>query len=143
METESKKIRERIDTEKKLFIEQLRKTPVISVVCERINIGRATAYRWAEKDKKFWADVQEALSEGTEMVNDMAVSALISSIAEKNLGAVKFWLSNKSKDFSPKLEVSTNQERQKVQSLTKEQEDLIRKAVILSAPSEEETEDEK
>lgn len=143
METESKKIRERIATEKKLFIEQLRKTPVFSVVCERVNIGRATAYRWVAKDKKFQVDVQKALSEGTEMINDMAISALISSIADKNLGAVKFWLSNKSKDFSPKLEVSTNQEKQKVQSLSKEQEDLIRKAVMLVAPIEEEIEDEK
>lgn len=143
METESKKIRERIATEKKLFIEQLRKTPVISVVCERVSVSRATAYRWLAKDKKFQGDVQEALAEGTEMVNDMAVSALISGIAEKNLGAVKFWLSNKSKDFSPKLEVSTNHDKQNVQSLTKEQEELIRNAVSLADTIEEETENEK
>ena len=142
METESKKIRERISTEKRLFIEQLSKTPVISVVCERVQVSRATYYRWLTKDKKFQGDIQKALENGTDIVNDMAVSALISGIAEKNLGAVKFWLSNRCKEFSPKLEISTNQEKQKVQTLTKEQQELIKNAVALSAPVEEEVENE-
>lgn len=143
METESKKIRERIATEKRLFVEQLSKTPVVSVVCERVQVSRATYYRWLIKDKKFQSDIQKAIETGTDLVNDMAVSALISGIAEKNLGAVKFWLSNKCRDFSPKIEVSTRQEKQKVQSLTKEQQELIKSAVALSAPIEKEIDNDK
>lgn len=136
METESKAVKERIVKEKSLVIEQLRKTPVVQVVCERVGISRATYYRWLAKDKRFAQGVSASLSEGTELINDMAVSALISSISEKNLGAVKFWLVNKSKDFSPKLEINTNQTRADAKLLTKEQQDLIKKAVDLSAPLE-------
>lgn len=61
-------------------IEQLRKTPVIEVACKKIGIGRATFYRWKKKDQKFAEKADFALHEGSQLVNDMAESQLITSI---------------------------------------------------------------
>jgi len=38
-------IHERIEANKKALIEQLKKTPIVQICCEKVNIGRATYYR--------------------------------------------------------------------------------------------------
>ena len=39
--------------DKELILEQLRKTPIVQVACEKTGIARATYYRWRKKDKRF------------------------------------------------------------------------------------------
>ena len=41
------------DKSKQLLIEQLRKTPIVLVACEKMGISRATFYRWFKEDEKF------------------------------------------------------------------------------------------
>ena len=62
------------------LIEELRKTPVIEVVCQRTGVGRTTYYRWLKQDKKFAEAAFEALDHGISMVNDMADSQMIQTI---------------------------------------------------------------
>ena len=70
---------------KKILIEQIKKTPVIQVACEKVGVSRATFYRWRKSDPKFADKADIALNEGSQMINDMAESQLISAIKEGKL----------------------------------------------------------
>ena len=85
-------VQKRIDSNKELLIEQLKKTPIVQVACEKVGVGRATYYRWRKEDEEFAKLADEAISEGNFLVNDMAESQLMSAIRDKNLTAIIFWL---------------------------------------------------
>ena len=52
------------DKNKDLFIEQLKKTPVVQIACEKLAISRASFYRWKVYDPAFAKAVDEAALEG-------------------------------------------------------------------------------
>jgi hypothetical protein len=83
-----------IDTEKqkKALVDQLRKTPIIQLTCERLGIGRSTYYRWRLKDHIFGRASDEAIEAGRFLVNDIAESRLLKLLQEDNLTAIIFWL---------------------------------------------------
>ncbi len=114
---------------KKELVEQLRKTPVIEVACKKIGIGRATFYRWKKRDQKFAEEAEFALNEGSQLVNDMAESQLITSIKNGNMTGIIFWLKNHHKQYSPKLEVTT---KSADLPLTEEQKETIRKSLSMA-----------
>lgn len=117
--------------EKQLLIEQLKKTPVVQVACEKIGIGRATFYRWKNDDEKFSAAVNEAISDGNGLVNDMAESQLMSAIRDKNLTAIIFWLRNHHPLYATRVEVTAKLKHD--EELTQEQEELVMKALKLAS----------
>ena len=49
---------------KEIIVEQLKKTPIVQIACEKASIARATFYRWRKTDKDFAQKVDKALSEG-------------------------------------------------------------------------------
>lgn len=114
---------------KKILIEQIKKTPVIQVACEKIGVSRATFYRWKKSDPKFADKADIALNEGSQMINDMAESQLISAIKEGNLTGIIFWLKNHHKQYSPKLEVTTKNTEI---PLTDEQKEIIRQSLNMA-----------
>jgi hypothetical protein len=114
---------------KKLFLEQLEKTPVLQIACEKIGISRMTFHRWKE-DETFARQVKEAMSEGKGLINDLAISQLISSIKEKNLGAIKFWLEKNNPEYSNKLDITATIEHEGL-VLTPEQEAIVRRGLEL------------
>ena len=116
------------DKNKQLLIEQLKKTPIIQIACEKINIGRATFYRWKKDDENFSTQVDEALLDGNELVNDMAESQLISSIKDKNFQAIAYWLKHNHPNYSNKLELSGKISTQ-TEKLTPEQEEIVKLAL--------------
>lgn len=124
------------------LVEQLKRTPIIEVACKKIGIGRATFYRWKKKDQKFAEEADFALHEGSQLVNDMAESQLITSIKNGNMTGIIFWLKNHHKQYSPKLEVTT---KSADLPLTEEQKETIRKSLSmafnLSVNNEENEED--
>ncbi len=120
------------DKNKQLLIEQLKKTPIIQIACEKINIGRATFYRWKKDDENFSTQVDEALLDGNELVNDMAESQLMSAIRDKNLTAIIFWLKNHHQSYATKIEVTAKLKHEDEQ-LTPEQEALVMKALKLAS----------
>lgn len=115
--------------DKKAIVEQLRKTPIIQIACEKIGIGRATFYRWKKEDQKFADNVEQAIEEGSHLINDMAESQLISAIKSNSLSAIIFWLKNHHRSYSPKLEVTTNNSDA---PLTEEQKEIIRKSLSMA-----------
>lgn len=116
------------DKNKQLLIDQLRKTPIILVVCEKTGISRATFYRWYKDDEKFRELVQEALDEGKKLINDMAESQLISLVKDKNFPAISYWLKHNHPDYNNRLELSGKISTQS-EKLTPEQEEIVKIAL--------------
>lgn len=90
------------------FLEQLERVPNVSLACEKVGISRNTVYRWRSEDPAFAARMDTALVAGTESVNDLAESKLISHINNGNLRAIQYWLDNNKKNYikpRPKVEL--------------------------------------
>ena len=115
--------------DKKAITEQLKKAPIIQVTCEKLGISRATFYRWKKNDEKFAEEVDIALQEGSQLINDMAESQLITAIKNGNLTGIIFWLKNHHKNYSPKLEVTTKNPEI---PLTDEQKEIIRQSLNMA-----------
>lgn len=118
------------DKDKKALLEHLRKTPIIQFGCERAGVSRATFYRWRKEDKAFSAKADKAITEGTNLINDMAESQLLSAIKDRNLTGIIFWLKNHKQIYSDKLKISGSVVTEN--KLTKEQEESIKKALTLA-----------
>ena len=126
--------------DKELVLEQLRKIPIITVACEKVGVGKSSVYRWREEDKKFSKDLEEALTEGESLVNDMGESQLISlkkapknasNIKERNLPAIRFWLNHRHAKFRDHVDITARFEKQ--EELTQEQEEVVREALRLAS----------
>ena len=128
-ENQRKTVNARIEKDKLKFLETLQKTPVLTLAYERTGISKATFYRWRE-DKEFSRKVDEAMSEGKNLISDIAISQLIKSIKENNLGAIKFWLEKNSPEYSNTLEITARIEHEGL-VLTPEQEAIVRRGLEL------------
>jgi len=117
--------------DKELFLEQLRKTPIIQVACEKTNISRQTAYRWKREDPDFSASFDAALKEGRELINDVAISQLLQAIKNGNMTAIQLWLKNFDENFKTKVEISGTV-RQIREELTDEETEILKEALRLA-----------
>jgi len=122
--------------EQALLLEQLRKIPIVSIACEKSGVGRATYYRWKKEDSEFSKAADDALAEGTHLVNDMAESQLLGAIRDNNLGAVMYWLKHRNPNYNNKLEV-TARIKQDNDALTPEQEAAITEALKMASLGDE------
>lgn len=91
----------------KLFLEELRNTPVVSAVCKQIGISRNTIYQWIKDDPEFKKKYEESMIQGTENVNDLAVSQTINKVKQGDTGMIKYWLSHNDDRFMKKSKNST------------------------------------
>lgn len=130
-ENQRKTVDARIKKDKEAFLEILEKNPVIHVAIERSGISKATFYRWRDTDTEFAAKVEAAMREGKGLVSDIAIAQLVTAIKEKNLGAIKFWLTNHHPDYANKLHVTAEVEAEI--SLSPEKEELLQRAKELLA----------
>lgn len=121
--------------QKQALVDQLRKTPIVQIACEKVGIGRATYYRWRKDDEEFEKASDEALGEGANLVSDVAESQLMSAIKDRNLTAIIFWLKHHHPSYRNKLELSGHIKSSNV-PLTSEQEETIREALRLASLSE-------
>lgn len=128
----NKAIEERKLEEKRRIIEQLRKTPIVQIACEKSGVSRATYYRWRKDDDEFIKNTDQAISEGSLLVNDMAESKLMSAIRDKNLTAIIFWLKHHHPLYATKIEVTAKLKADN-EVLTPEQEELVTKALKLAS----------
>lgn len=97
----------RIEKQKELLIEQLRKTPIIEIACQKAGVGRTSFYRWRAEDAKFDLACNESFGEGVELINDLAESKLVSQIQNDNTNAIRFWLQNHHKLYANKVQITT------------------------------------
>lgn len=130
-------VKDRIKADRDLLLEQLKKTPIVQIACEKTGVGRSTYYRWREEDKEFAKNADDALQEGSLLINDMAESQLLSAVRDKNMTAIIFWLKHHHKAYSNRLEISTVRPQDEI--LTLEQEQLIQKALAILEENNHET----
>ena len=114
---------------RKEFLDQLRKIPIVLVACEKTGLSRNSVYRWRNEDEAFAKEMDEALKEGEELVNDMGESQLLTLIKEKNWSAISFWLRHRNPKFRDKIEITNKTD---TGILSPEQEALVREALQLA-----------
>lgn len=98
------------DKAKDAFLEQLRKTPILQIACEKMGVHRMSIYRWKQEDPEFAKAVDEAMLEGRLMVNDLAESQLIGAIKDRNMTAIIAWLKHNHPGYKTKLEIEGRME---------------------------------
>lgn len=118
--------------QKSLLVEQLKKTPIIQIACEKVGVARATYYRWKKQDAVFAREADEAGVTGELLINDLAESQLLSAIKDKTLTAIIFWLKHHHARYATRVEV-TAQLKRVPEELTPEQEAVVMKALKLAA----------
>lgn len=116
-----------------LFIEQLRKIPIVQIACEKTGISRNSIYRWRKEDEQFRKAWDEAIAEGELLVNDMSESQLISLIKEKSWSAISFWLRHHHPKYADKLLIDAIINQDEPMSI--EQETLLNYALSLVTSS--------
>jgi hypothetical protein len=118
------------DKTKNLIIEQLRKTPIIEMACQKVDVSRMTFYRWKKEDAQFEKRIDEAMIDGRLLVNDLAESQLINAIKVQNLTAITYWLKHHHKSYKTRIEIEGAVST--IHELSPEQEELMRKAFNLA-----------
>jgi hypothetical protein len=118
-----------------LFLEQLKKIPIVQVACEKVGVTRTSVYRWRADDEEFAKAMDEALAEGEAIVNDMGESQLLTLMKEKNWAAISFWLRKRNPRFRDRLEVTSKVEQVDA-PLTPEQEEAVKLGMELGLPQQ-------
>lgn len=118
------------------FLEQLRKIPIVQVSCEKVGISRNSVYRWKKEDEKFSKEMEEALAEGEDLVNDMGESQLLSLMKDKHWPSIAFWLSRRHPKFKNKLEISGQVTHRERREYTEEEKELFKEALRLAMPKD-------
>ncbi len=118
------------DQLKAALLEQLRKTPIIQIACEKLNISRMSFYRWKQEDPEFAKNIDDALLDGQLLVNDLAESQLISAIKDRNMHAVMAWLKHHHPSYTTRVQIEGTVNT--IQELSPEQKELVRKALELA-----------
>lgn len=113
------------------LIETLRKTPIIQIACQKVQLPRATFYRWRTQDRSFSEEVSKALREGRKLINDYAESQVIKSMQEGNMTAAFYWLNHNHKNYRNRVEVTGRIKSNG--SLTPEQQERIMKALEMAS----------
>ena len=106
MEKKLSTVDKRIAQEKLLLLEHLKTTPIVEMACSKANIGRASYYRWRKDDPEFARAADDALYDGSLLVNDVAEGFLVSAIRDKNMSAITLWLRTHHPAYSSKLEIN-------------------------------------
>ncbi len=77
------------------ILEEIERTPIIQVVCEKFGISRQTFYRWMNESEDNFNDVNKAMGFGVGLVNDVAESNVLTGIKNKDAAYTKYWLSHR------------------------------------------------
>ena len=118
------------DKAKEALLEQLRKTPILQIACEKVGISRVTLYRWRSENKEFSKAVDDAMLEGRLLVNDLAESQLIGAIKDRNISAIVTWLRHNHATYKARLELEGS--LKVVEEMSPQQKELFKKASKLA-----------
>ena len=116
-----------------LFLFELEKVPIVQVACEKTNLSRNTIYRWKKEDSIFAKKMDESLSIGVALINDMSETQLLTLIKEKNWSAISFWLKHRNDNYKNKVEITTKGDDDE---LTPSQAKIVKEALKLAKIAE-------
>lgn len=120
----------RIKKQKTMMVEQLKKNPIVQSACEKLEVGRATHYRWYKEDKDYATAIDTAIMEGIMLCNDLGESQLLSAIQSGDINATKFFLRANHPRYKNKIEIEGN--LNVIEELNPEQKALVQKALLLA-----------
>lgn len=89
------------DTKNKL-LDEIQKSGNVYLSCLKVNIGKATYYRWIKDDKNFKKAAKQAEKIGRENNCDIAEHALMLNVKDKKMDAIKYQLSHNSPIYKAK-----------------------------------------
>ena len=115
---------------KDLFLEQLRKTPIVQVACEKVSISRNSVYRWRSEDQEFSTAMDLAIADGHLLVNDLAESKLIGALKDGNMAGIMYWLKHHHPSYKTKIEIEG--QLNIIEELSPEQKEQVRQALQLA-----------
>ncbi|GAG57642.1 unnamed protein product, partial [marine sediment metagenome] len=95
-------------------------------------IGRATYYRWRKDDSKFCALSDDAIHEGSLLINDMTESQLLSAIKDRNMTAIIFWLKHHHPAYETRVEIRAGLNLDN-ENLTQKQKAIIKEALVVGS----------
>jgi hypothetical protein len=130
MKNQKSAVQIRTNKIKTKLIEQLSKTPIVEIACQRAGIGRNSYYRWRRSSKKFADQCDRAIAEGCAFINDLAESQLLNAMKDKNLTAVMYWLNHRHNAYKNKLEVAMKNDN--AGKLTPEETRKIKRSLTLA-----------
>ena len=130
----------RQESEKSKLIEALKKSAIVQLACQQANVALVTYYRWRQDDASFAKACDEAMTEGTNLVSDLAESKLVGAIKEQNMAAISFWLRHRHPAYAEKLQIQAKVETNT--AMTPEQEELVRRALDHVSKSKQLNQDE-
>ncbi len=110
----------------KQFLEELRNTPIMTAVCKQVGLSRQTIFRWLKEDPEFRQEYEECLLQGTNNVNDLAVSQIINKIKQGDTGIIKYWLSHNHYGYMRKQDIPIKQEPKTLADILRESLDKNR-----------------
>lgn len=118
--------------QKELLLEQLKKTPIVQIACERSGVSRATFYRWKSEDTEFKKSAEESIIEGEALITDMTESQLVALIKDRNFHAIQLWLRHHHPKYNNRVEINATINNP-IEQLTPEQEAVIKEALKLAS----------
>lgn len=101
---------------RKKVLEDLAKTPFIAHVARKHGIDRSTIYRWMERYPEFGRLVEEAVELAREDLCDVGEMQLVNKVKAGDMGAIKYFLSNNSPRYAPKVAECADPPRKRQQS---------------------------
>lgn len=119
------------DRVRELFLEQLKKVPIVAIATEKAGISRAIYYVWRAESEEFRKEADTALAEGEATINDLSESVLLQRIKNGELPPATFWLRHRHPKFKNRVEVEATI-RAPREELTPEQEEAVKKALALA-----------
>ena len=119
-------IKNRQKQDKLILLDQLEKTPIIQIACEKTWIARATYYRWIKDDKIFAENAKKALQKWIAIMNDLAESQLLKSVKDWNMTGIIFWLKSRHPSYWMKVEITDVREKRE---LTENEKKIIKEVL--------------
>jgi hypothetical protein len=106
-----RKARSKKEILKERFIEELTKNPIKQIVCQKLNVGKSTFYRWNEEDDDFKKKIIEATIKGNDVINDLTKSQLISKIKDGDTRAILYWLKRRHPEFIEPVYIANTEDK--------------------------------
>ncbi len=115
---------------KKEILEQMKKFPIIELACQKAQITRMTFLRWRKEDPEFSKEIEGAILQGRQLINDLAEAGLIGKVKDQELPAILNWLKFHHPDYGNKIEISGTIKT--VPQMTEDQKEAVKKALALA-----------
>lgn len=123
---------DQIQEQKAQIAEELKKIPIVLVVCQRVGVSRATFYRWLKEDIVFSQTVEDVKKEGILSINDLAESKLIGNIQKGDNTAIIYWLKyNHPKYREAYMNLNPILQKQLINLFNRDEEGILKQVVDL------------